>query len=62
MRAAALQGEVEAHIAATWKQAVAFGTLPEAPRIDPVTMFDDVFRERTPHLEHQRRQFLALKG
>jgi 2-oxoisovalerate dehydrogenase E1 component alpha subunit len=57
-----LQAEVDAQIAASWKQAVAYGTLPEAPRIDPVTLFDDVFKERTPHLERQRAQFLRLKG
>jgi 2-oxoisovalerate dehydrogenase E1 component alpha subunit len=56
-----LQAEVDAHIAASWKQAVAYGTLPDAPRIDPVTLFDDVFKERTPHLERQRAQFLQLK-
>lgn len=61
VRHEALQSEVEAEVAAMWKQAVAFGTLPDAPRIDPVTMFDDVFKERTPHLDQQRLQFLKLK-
>jgi hypothetical protein len=35
--------------------------LPESP-LDPLTMFDDVFKERTPHLERQRAQFMKLKG
>jgi 2-oxoisovalerate dehydrogenase E1 component alpha subunit len=56
-----LVAEIDAHIAAEWKKAVAFGTLPESP-LDPVTMFDDVFKERTPHLERQRERFLKLRN
>jgi 2-oxoisovalerate dehydrogenase E1 component alpha subunit len=58
----ALEQEIAAHITAAWQQSVAYGTLPDAPRIDPVTMFDDVFKERTPHLERQRERFLKQKG
>jgi 2-oxoisovalerate dehydrogenase E1 component alpha subunit len=57
-----LEGEIDAHIAAAWKQAVAYGTLPDEPRIDPVTMFDDVFKVRTPQLERQRERFLKLNA
>ena len=53
--------EVDAQIADAWKQAISYGTLPESA-LDPLTMFDDVFKERTPHLDRQREQFLKLKG
>ncbi len=57
----ALVKEIDNQIAETWKLAVSYGTLPESP-LDPLTMFDDVFKERTPHLERQREQFMKLKG
>ena len=50
-----------AQIAEAWKQAISYGTLPETS-LDPLTMFDDVFKERTPHLDRQREQFIKLKG
>jgi 2-oxoisovalerate dehydrogenase E1 component alpha subunit len=53
--------EVDAQIADAWKQAISYGTLPESA-LDPLTMFDDVFKERTPHLDRQREQFIKLKG
>jgi 2-oxoisovalerate dehydrogenase E1 component alpha subunit len=57
----ALVQEVDAQIADAWKQAISYGTLPESA-LDPLTMFDDVFKERTPHLDRQREQFIKLKG
>jgi 2-oxoisovalerate dehydrogenase E1 component subunit alpha len=57
----ALVQEVDAQIADAWKQAISYGTLPESA-LDPLTMFDDVFKERTPHLDRQRDQFIKLKG
>ena len=57
----ALVKEIDTQIADTWKLAVSYGVLPESP-LDPLTMFDDVFKERTPHLERQREQFMKLKG
>ena len=53
-RHGALTTELEAEIAASWKQAVAFGTLGEGPRLDAGLMFEDVFKEMPPHLERQR--------
>jgi 2-oxoisovalerate dehydrogenase E1 component alpha subunit len=35
---------------------VQFGTLSEGPRLDPATMFEDVFKEMPPHLQRQRRE------
>jgi 2-oxoisovalerate dehydrogenase E1 component alpha subunit len=45
---------LEAEIAASWKEAVAYGTLNEGPRLDSGLMFEDVFKEMPPHLERQR--------
>jgi 2-oxoisovalerate dehydrogenase E1 component alpha subunit len=50
----ALTAELESEIAASWKEAVAFGTLGEGPRLDSGLMFEDVFKEMPPHLERQR--------
>jgi 2-oxoisovalerate dehydrogenase E1 component alpha subunit len=57
----ALVQEIDTQISDEWKLAVSYGVLPESP-LDPLTMFDDVFKERTPHLERQRAQFMKLKG
>jgi 2-oxoisovalerate dehydrogenase E1 component alpha subunit len=57
---AALEAELAAQVAEAWEQSVACGTLKEGPRLDPATMFDDVFKTRTPALDRQRAQFIAL--
>ena len=44
-------------LAAAWKEACSYGTLSEPPRLDPLTMFEDVFAEMPEHL---RRQQAAL--
>jgi 2-oxoisovalerate dehydrogenase E1 component alpha subunit len=49
-----LTAELEAEIAASWKEAVAYGTLNEGPRLDGGLMFEDVFKAMPPHLERQR--------
>ena len=58
-RHAALTAELEAHIAASWKEAVSFGTLTEPPRLDPHLMFEDVFKEMPPHLRKQEAELRA---
>ena len=50
---------IEADLAAAWKEAVRFGTLTEGPKLDPATMFDDVFKELPPNLATQRDELLA---
>jgi hypothetical protein len=47
-------------VAAAWQQALTFGALNCGPRLDPVTMFDDVFKRPTASLERQRAHFVAL--
>ncbi len=50
----ALTAELEALVAASWKEAVTHGTLTEGPNLDPDLMFEDVFEEMPPHLIKQR--------
>jgi len=61
-RHAALTAELEAHIAASWKEAVSFGTLTDPPRLDPHLMFEDVFKEMPPHLQKQEAELRAELG
>ena len=55
----ALQSELEETVAASWKEAVTYGTLNEGPRLDPASMFEDVFKEMPEHLKRQREQLRA---
>jgi 2-oxoisovalerate dehydrogenase E1 component alpha subunit len=59
-RQEALRQELEAHIAACWKESVSYGTYSEGPRLDPATMFEDVFKEMPTHLARQRDELKAL--
>jgi 2-oxoisovalerate dehydrogenase E1 component alpha subunit len=58
-RHAALTAELEEHIARSWKEAVGYGTLTDAPRLDPQLMFEDVFREMPAHLRRQAADLRA---
>ncbi|MHB1542599.1 MAG: thiamine pyrophosphate-dependent enzyme [Steroidobacteraceae bacterium] len=59
-RHAALEQELEAHVTACWKEAVAYGTLTEGPTLDPLSMFEDVFHEMPAHLRRQREELRRL--
>jgi len=59
---AALQAELDAHVAAEWKAANAFGTLNDGPKLDPSLMFDDVFETLPEHLRRQRDQLAAERA
>jgi len=54
-----LRTELEAHVADDWKRAQSAGTMTEGPRLDPRTMFEDVFAVMPPHLLRQRQQLDA---
>ncbi|HKS57816.1 MAG TPA: thiamine pyrophosphate-dependent enzyme [Steroidobacteraceae bacterium] len=58
-REATLQKQCEEQVTAAWREAMTHGTLTEGPRLDPGTMFEDVFKEMTPHLARQREQLEA---
>ncbi len=59
---AALVEELDAHVAAAWKEAISHGTLNEPPRLDPQLMFEDVFKEMPAHLVKQAAQLRAELG
>jgi len=59
---AALTAELDAQVAAAWKEAVTHGTLGEGPRLDPGTMFEDIFKEVPARLVRQREQMRAEQG
>src|SRR6185437_7394501 len=59
-RHVALEKQLEAHVAACWKEAASYGTLTEGPTLDPTTMFEDVFHEMPPHLARQREELKRL--
>src|SRR5579863_1999577 len=50
----ALTAELEALVASSWKEAAAFGTMTEGPRLDADLMFEDVFKDIPEHLQKQR--------
>ena len=61
-RQQALEQELDAHVAACWKEAMRYGTLTEGPHLDPASMFEDVFKEMPRHLIEQRRELAALQA
>jgi 2-oxoisovalerate dehydrogenase E1 component alpha subunit len=50
----ALTAELEALVASSWKEATAFGTMSEGPRLNADLMFEDLFKEMPEHLKRQR--------
>ena len=55
----AMSAELEALVASSWKEATKFGTMTEGPRLNPDTMFEDVFKDMPQNL--QRQQALLRK-
>jgi 2-oxoisovalerate dehydrogenase E1 component alpha subunit len=61
-RHAALAAELDALVAASWKEAVTHGTMTEGPKLDADLMFEDVFKEMPEHLLRQRDLMRAERG
>jgi 2-oxoisovalerate dehydrogenase E1 component alpha subunit len=61
-RHTALTQELDALVAASWKEAVTYGTMTEGPRLDADLMFEDVFKEMPQNLERQRAAMRAEQG
>ncbi len=59
---AELEKELKATVDASWKEAVAHGTLTEPPFLDVKLMFEDVFAEMPEHLEKQQDKLLRIRG
>lgn len=51
--------EIDDELDAAWRAAVRFGSMGEGPKLDPASMFDDVFKELPEHLRLQRDALLA---
>ncbi|MGO9930322.1 MAG: thiamine pyrophosphate-dependent enzyme [Steroidobacteraceae bacterium] len=58
----ALTAELEALVASSWKEAAAFGTLSEGPRLDADLMFEDVFKEMPQNLKRQQALMRAERS
>jgi 2-oxoisovalerate dehydrogenase E1 component alpha subunit len=58
----ALTQELDALVAASWKEASSFGTMTEGPKLNADLMFEDVFKEMPQHLERQRALMRAERG
>jgi 2-oxoisovalerate dehydrogenase E1 component alpha subunit len=58
----ALTADIEAQVAASWKEATSFGTMNEGPRLDADLMFEDVFKEMPQHLKRQQALMRAERG
>jgi 2-oxoisovalerate dehydrogenase E1 component alpha subunit len=58
----ALTAELEALVAASWKQAITFGTMSDGPKLDADLMFEDVFKEMPEHLRRQQALMRAERG
>jgi len=58
----ALSAELEALVAASWQEAVTYGTMTEGPKLNADLMFEDVFKEMPKHLSKQREQMRAERG
>jgi 2-oxoisovalerate dehydrogenase E1 component alpha subunit len=55
----ALTQELDALVASSWKEATAFGTMSEGPKLDADLMFEDVFKEMPENLRRQRARMRA---
>src|SRR5580692_4722885 len=55
----AMSTELEALVVSSWKEAIAHGTMTDGPRLNPDTMFEDVFKDMPQSL--QRQQALLRK-
>jgi len=58
----ALTTELEALVASSWKEAAAFGTMSEGPRLNADLMFEDVFKEMPQNLKRQQALMRAERS
>jgi 2-oxoisovalerate dehydrogenase E1 component alpha subunit len=59
-RHATLEKELEVHVSACWKEAMSYGTLTDGPKLDPRSMFDDVYAKTPQHLLRQRAELESI--
>ncbi|MDP9065530.1 MAG: thiamine pyrophosphate-dependent dehydrogenase E1 component subunit alpha, partial [Pseudomonadota bacterium] len=58
----ALIAELDALVAASWQEAVTYGTMSDGPRLDADLMFEDVFAQMPQNLIKQRALLRAERG
>ncbi len=58
----ALTAELEALVASSWKEAIAFGTMSDGPRLNADLMFEDVFKEMPQNLQRQQALMRPERG
>jgi 2-oxoisovalerate dehydrogenase E1 component alpha subunit len=58
----ALTADIEARVAASWKEATSFGTMSEGPRLNADLMFEDVFKQIPEHLKRQQALMRLERG
>jgi 2-oxoisovalerate dehydrogenase E1 component alpha subunit len=58
----ALTADIEAAVAASWKEATSFGTMNAGPRLNSDLMFEDVFKEMPEHLKRQQALMRVERG
>jgi 2-oxoisovalerate dehydrogenase E1 component alpha subunit len=61
-RQQSLRTELTDLVAASWKEAVSYGSLNDGPRLNADLMFEDVFKEMPEHLQRQRALMRAEKA
>ena len=54
--------ELDAQVGAAGRRRKPTGRSPTARRLDPLTMFEDVFREMPPNLQREREDMRALRS
>jgi 2-oxoisovalerate dehydrogenase E1 component alpha subunit len=54
--------QCEEQVSAAWREAMTHGTMTDGPRLDPDSMFDDIFKDLTPHLAKQKQQLAAERA
>ncbi len=57
-----LEAEARSLVDASWRAALAKGSMRQGPFLDKSALFEDVFKEMPVHLQAQRKQLLALDG
>jgi 2-oxoisovalerate dehydrogenase E1 component alpha subunit len=57
-----LQAQTKIAVQAAWQEAQALGSLEAGLKLDPASMFDDVYEQLPRHLKAQREQYLSLDG
>ncbi len=59
---AVLEADTRETVVRAWKEALSYGTMNNAPLLDPLTMFEDVYKDMPAHLKEQQALVAELEG